>query len=468
MQTNSEEPVESSQPLTAFEKYFVQIGQNDSQGLMHVKSVLRLQGDLDIVALENAVDTVVRQNQALRTSFPELPGVRANRPRLARVISPHSATRLEIVDLSGQSDEQRPKSIGHARNQEHKRQFDLERDPLFHFTLLKSTEQEFYLFITLHHAIADIWSLNIVMNEIAKHYNSFHADKNYDAGEKEVDFSDYLQWYDRQASPEMTQRALKFWADYLDGFAGNDFRHDHAGNTGTDIEPLDFLAGWNEFKFTLPESLSEFSKKNGLLPVAAPLLALGSMLSAYSRRDKIYITNTISGRFSSKYNDVVGLLVRMLLTKIAVAPEKTVLQTLKELQLDFLSALPHGAIPILALLPGLTRVDRMHHRFWTDHSQPKILFNFLHFDNEPDFESLFDGLRCEHIQPRDTDNALNEINLFVRCEGPRIRAWLGCWKSRYSMATVQEMSEAYQRLLIAIVSDPDRRMGELLDQNMAA
>lgn len=458
MQTDSEKSLDTLQSLTAIEQYFVQIGNNDSKGLMHLKSVLRFHGKLDVRALENAINILVEQNQALRTSFSEVPGVRANRPRLVRVINPASIVKLEIRDFSDQSTEQKLESIQQVKTQEHKRQFDLERGPLCHFTLVKSTERELYLFITLHHAISDVWSLNVLIKEIAKHYNASHADPAYVADEKSADLVDYLEWYNRQASTEAQQKATNFWAKYLSGFTGNDLGQD----LSVDVEAIDFQAEWAEIKFALPEKLSDFSKRNALLSFAAPLLAYGMMLSTYAKSDNLYILHTISGRFSPAFNNVVGLLVRMLLQKIAISPGKTAKEAMKELQIDFLSALPHGAIPILSLLPGLTRVDRMHHRFWTDLSQPKILFNFLHIDNEPVFESLFNDLQCEHILPHDSDNALNDINLFMRCEGTQVHGWLGCWKSRYTKAVVQEMAEAYQRLLVQIVSNPDRRMSEFM------
>ncbi len=457
MQTDSENPTDAFQSLTAVEQYFVQIGKNDSKGLMHLKSVLRFQGKLDVGALEKAVRIAVEQNQALRTSFPEAPGIRSNRPRLTRVLNPASTVALEIRDMSGQSTGQMLRSV---QSQEHKRQFDLEHGPLCHFTLVKSSEREFYLFITLHHAISDVWSMNVLIREIAQHYNACRADSDYVAGTKSTDLSDYLEWYQKQASPEAQQKATTFWANYLDGFTGNDLGEE----TPIDPDAIDFRAEWAEIRFALPEKLSDFSRRNALLSFAAPLLAYGMMLSAYAKSENIYILHTISGRFSPAFNDVIGLLVRMLLAKVAAAPEKTAKEAMKELQIDFLSTLPHGAIPILALLPALTRVDRMHHRFWTDIRQPKILFNFLHVDNEPVFESLFDDLQCEHILPHDSDNALNDINLFMRCEGAEVHGWLGCWKVRYTKAAVQDMASAYQRLLTEIVSDPDRRVGDLLER----
>jgi Condensation domain len=465
MQIGTETPIDDLKSLTPVEHYFVQAAKSEGNALLHVKSALKLTGNLDIQALENAINTLIEQNQALRTAFYEAPSSRSNRPRFVRLLMPSLVRKLEVQDLAERPAGEKNEAIEQARKREEFREFDLANGPLFHFELLRTEQDEYYLFITVHHTIVDAWSLNILIRELAQYYNGYCAGPKPIIRKKPADVSDYLQWYHRQTSPGALQRATHFWSEYLQGFTGNQMHRDFAGDVRVSGYISGFQPHWVEFSCALPEKLSDFARRNGLLPFVAPLLAYGIMLSGHAKSDSLYILNLISGRFSPAFNDVIGLLISFLLTKVKAVREKTALEMMKQLQVEFLSALPYGAIPIMALVSGLARVNRYHHRFWADINQTKILFNFLNFDNTPAFASLFNNLECEYLPAHDSDPALNEINLFLQCgEGTGVNGWLGCWKAYYKMETVQRMSAAYQRILVDIVARPDCRVAELLPE----
>ncbi|EGH34954.1 peptide synthase, partial [Pseudomonas syringae pv. japonica str. M301072] len=58
------------------------------------------------------------------------------------------------------------------REQQARLPFDLQHGPLLRVTLLQLDEEEHQLLVTLHHIIADGWSLNVLIDEFSRLYAS--------------------------------------------------------------------------------------------------------------------------------------------------------------------------------------------------------------------------------------------------------------------------------------------------------
>ena len=61
---------------------------------------LRLRGNLDLQALQRAVDTIVERHESLRTHFAQLEG------EPVQIIEPPRAWELPLEDLSGMGEEE--------------------------------------------------------------------------------------------------------------------------------------------------------------------------------------------------------------------------------------------------------------------------------------------------------------------------------------------------------------------------
>ena len=129
--------------------------------------VYRLTGDLNVSALEQAFQEIIRRHEALRTVFSEVDG------RPVQVISEVPEFQLPYVDLSGGSaDEVSQKAAGFIL-EEKEGPFDLASGPLLRIKLLRLTNMDYLLLITMHHIISDHWSMQIFRSELTKLYEAF-------------------------------------------------------------------------------------------------------------------------------------------------------------------------------------------------------------------------------------------------------------------------------------------------------
>src|SRR5690606_1978468 len=116
-----------------------------------------LRGTLDVGALESSIAEVVRRHEPLRTVFVAADG----RPRAVGL--PFNGFRLDVESATEESVEQ-------LLVEEGRKPFDLARGPLFRARLFRLAPEDHVLQITLHHIVADGWSLGVLSAELTTLY----------------------------------------------------------------------------------------------------------------------------------------------------------------------------------------------------------------------------------------------------------------------------------------------------------
>jgi len=132
-----------------------------------IPAVLRLQGELPIAALHRSLQEIVRRHESLRTRFVEEDGIPY------QVVMPELTLPLPSIDLSSLEAGQQAQHVREQLRQIMAQPFDLAAGPLLRSSLLKLHAAEHVLVVTLHHIIADYWSLRVLMREIAEVYHAF-------------------------------------------------------------------------------------------------------------------------------------------------------------------------------------------------------------------------------------------------------------------------------------------------------
>jgi acyl carrier protein len=113
----------------------------------NVPVAMRLKGCLDLVALQQAFDTIVRRHEALRTAFRFAEGI------LTQEVTPHQPVPIRVFDA------ETPESMLELLYAEARRPFHLEQGPLIRLTIARIHETDHALIIVAHHAVIDGWSL---------------------------------------------------------------------------------------------------------------------------------------------------------------------------------------------------------------------------------------------------------------------------------------------------------------------
>jgi amino acid adenylation domain-containing protein len=125
---------------------------------------LVLHGHLDQPALEQALQQLVDRHDALRASFP----ADGERQLFASALT----LRLPLLDLSNQTEPQRKTAFAALLAADAREPFNLLHGPLVRANLVRFTSEEHVLIFTSHHIVCDGWSVNVLLDELSRLYNS--------------------------------------------------------------------------------------------------------------------------------------------------------------------------------------------------------------------------------------------------------------------------------------------------------
>src|SRR6185295_13035122 len=126
----------------------------------------RLRGSLDVGALERALGELVSRHESLRTTF------RPVEQGAVQVAHPAAPAHLPVLDLAGLAPQEREDEARRLAREDAERPFDLERGPLLRATLIRLSDEEHVLLLTVHHIVSDGWSMGVLFRELFTLYES--------------------------------------------------------------------------------------------------------------------------------------------------------------------------------------------------------------------------------------------------------------------------------------------------------
>src|SRR5262245_35438276 len=133
----------------------------------HITLGLQLKGQLDRAALRQALDRILARHESLRTTFGLVGGA------MAQSIATIDESRLQLVEHDLHQRENGDEELEELIEREARAAFDLEAGPLIRGRLIRVSEDEHTLVITMHHIVSDGWSMEVLLNELSVLYGAF-------------------------------------------------------------------------------------------------------------------------------------------------------------------------------------------------------------------------------------------------------------------------------------------------------
>jgi len=177
----------------------------------NIPNALRVTGKLHTAALEQSLNHIVRRHEALRITYTAADG------QPFQVISPTLAVPLAIADLRELSETARDAEGLRLTAEEAQRAFDLTRGPLLRITLLRLDEHEHVLLLTMHHIIADGWSMGILVWEVMALYEAFSTGTPPSLPELPIQYIDFAAWQRQWFQESRLEARLTYWKQQLGG-----------------------------------------------------------------------------------------------------------------------------------------------------------------------------------------------------------------------------------------------------------
>ncbi len=246
-----------------------------------VLTPLRLEGPLDVEALRQAVEELVRRHDALRTTFPVVDG-----KTVQRVAEPGSWA-LPVEDLSHLPEETREAEALRLLREEGWRPFHLESGPLMRTRLYRVSDELHLLLVSMHHAITDLVSGLVMMRELAALYGAFSEGEPSPLPELAVGYRDYSLWVREWMRGEVLEQHLAYWRRRLEQPPpppALPFDHPRP-------ERESFRKG--SHRFTLPRELSDglraLARREGVTPFMLGLAGLKAFLARLAGSEDVMV-----------------------------------------------------------------------------------------------------------------------------------------------------------------------------------
>ena len=174
----------------------------------NMTQAIRMRGPLEVGALENALNEIVRRHEILRTNFVADEG----EGRAIQVISPARTLPLPLVDLDATRTVPIEEELRRRLCDEARKPFDFARDLLVRALLVRVSPTDHTLMLTMHHIISDGWSIGVLFRELAALYGSFCRGETPALPELPLQFADFVLW-ERESlqGAALEERVLRLW-----------------------------------------------------------------------------------------------------------------------------------------------------------------------------------------------------------------------------------------------------------------
>lgn len=177
-------------------------------------------GRLNVAALAQAVTQLGQRHQMLRARF--------SADGETMQVDAESKVELQVLDLGHKNPEQAQLAVEQLRQREVSVAFDLLNEQAWRIKLVVLGDQDSCILITVHHVVADGWSLAVMRNDLESLYNAT-VDKVQPSLEPAVDFDDYLLYLDEQQNNGNRDTSRDYWIEqFSTGVPAFDFPLDHA------------------------------------------------------------------------------------------------------------------------------------------------------------------------------------------------------------------------------------------------
>jgi len=307
--------------------FFEQLAQGTSA--FNMAAGVRLQGSLNVAALEQTFSEIMRRHEGLRAVFPAVNG----EPR--QVIQPPRRFQLPLTDLSHLPAAEREVQAARLAQEETLRKFDLERGPLVRPTLLKLSEQEHILFCALSHIIADDQSFEVVISEMSQLYSAQMQGDPSPLSELSVQYVDYAAWQRQWLQGEELERRLTYWRRQLaDAPERLNLPHQRIRPK---VQTFKGARHFTQITADQLQALRDLSQREGMTLFMTMLSGFVLLLKLYTGEDDIVVGTPYANRERPEVEKLIGILVNTIILRVNlvdVETSKDVMTRVREVCLD--------------------------------------------------------------------------------------------------------------------------------------
>jgi pristinamycin I synthase-3/4 len=404
----------------------------------------RLQGPLNVDALRGAVRELGRRHGAVRTAFRVIDG----EPRA--VEDPAAELELEFVELVAQTPAAREAEARALATTQAAQGFDLTSAPLARLMLAKVAQDDHVFLMTVHHIVADAWSVDILARELALLYAGYVDGVPAALGRLPITYADFARWEWQQGDSDARAKQLEFWREHLRGLPpthGVPTDHARAGGFG-------FRGGYVSFRIPAETNarLGSLARQEQATQFMVLLAAFYVLLARYSRRSDAAVAAPVAGRAHPELESVVGFFANTLVLRGDMSGDPTFRELFRRVRSLVLDAFAHEDFPFERLVAELEPAGE----------RGRAPLAQIAFGLQPTGSGgiALPGLKVQNFEGEHVPARFDLALSMVEQRGDLIGAF-HYDAELFERSTVGRMATHFCGLIEAIAADPEERIAKL-------
>ena len=410
---------------------------------------------VDINAMSEAFATLFERHPMLDATFHIVDGQPVQRMHRGRTID------CREYDATGMSEEEIKGLI--AKHAE--RSFDLENGPMVRLELFLTAEGAHIVLLSMHHIVADAWSVSLLMKDLIEGYFSIKSGGRPEYQPLEYRYHDYVDWQKRNLEGAFGAEASGYWRDQL-----NDAPHLLDLPADRPRPPVQTFNGGRlafELDQDLAERVLEISSEGGSTLYSTMLAAYNVLFHLYCGQDDIVVGSPMAGRNQGELGGLIGYFINPVPLRSRIDDDPSFSELMNRTGSGVNSAIEYQDYPLVRIVDDL-KVARDPGRsplFQVSFAMERVpgvdeqgIAVFLIGKGGHQF--AVGDMIVETID-LNMRQAQFEITLVVEESGGKI---FGCWqynRDLFDESTINRLNSLWARVLEKVSANPDIRISEI-------
>lgn len=403
----------------------------------NIAAAVQITGALDLAILEQSFDQILCRHDLLRSGFQTVDG-----QPLQQIQS--LSLNIPLIDISGLPSSVQTEQVQQLADREAKQPFQLDQPPLLRLKLLHLDKSESVLLLTLHHILADGWSIGILLQELTAIYPALQQGQADPLPPLPIQYADFAAW---QRSQDQTQQ-LNYWKTQLQDLAVLELPTDLPRPAVRSLRGATYRFS---FSPALTQALQQLSRQMDCTLFMTLLAGFKILLHRYSNTDDIVVGTVIANRSQAELEGLIGFFVNMLALRSNLANNPTVETLLHQVRETALAAYAHQDLPFEQL------VDLLQPQRSLSHMPLQAMFVL---QNAPMPAAEVAGITWTPLIS-DSGTAKFDLTLSMQEDKGALTGALEYSLDLYKTATIERMVRHFQTLLEDMVKNTEQQISDL-------
>lgn len=293
----------------------------------HMPFVIKLEGALNILALDQSLKHIVKRHQTLRTLL-----VSEHGNEYQHVISEENWVLTQEMNTTSLEDSL--KDFIHTP-------FDLSKDYKMRAKIYK-TNSHYVLACVFHHIAGDGWSKGIFIDEFTACYNAYLTSSKPTLEPLQIQYTDYAIWQRKYLEGSVINNQLSYWEQKLADVPSLTLPADYPRT----LQPNNQGAAVSmELDTELTASIQRLCKEEDVTLFMLLLTTFKVLLSRYSNLEDVCIGTPIANRTQTELEQMIGFFVNTLALRSDLSGNPTFTQALQIVKQTTLEGYDHQLAP---------------------------------------------------------------------------------------------------------------------------